>query len=94
MFSDLPLGGNIAVFLFSSVIVWCAGRYVTRCADRLQARTGIGEALIGMLLLGFISALPELAVSVSASWAGNAQLAVNNLLGGMALNVAILYGLR
>jgi cation:H+ antiporter len=90
MFADLSLGGNIAVFLLSSALVWFAGTHVTRCADRLQARTGIGEAMIGMLLLGFISALPELAVTVSASWSGNAQLAVNNLLGGMAFNVAIL----
>jgi cation:H+ antiporter len=59
-------------------------------ADALEARTGAGEALIGMLLLGFITALPELAVTVTASAAGNAPLAVNNLLGGMSLNVALL----
>jgi len=87
---DLPLWGNVAVFLAASVAVWLAGTRVTRYADALQAQTQMGEALIGMLLLGFISALPELAVTVSASWAGNAGLAVNNLLGGMALNVAIL----
>ena len=90
MLGDLPLWGNIAVFLAASVAVWLAGARVTRYADVLQARTQIGEAMMGMLLLGFISAMPELAVTVSASWSGNAELAVNNLLGGMALNVAIL----
>jgi cation:H+ antiporter len=90
MFQDLPLGANAAVFLLSSIAVWIAGTRVTRYADLLQTRTGIGEALVGLFVLGFVSALPELAVTVSASWAGNAELAVNNLLGGMALNVAIL----
>lgn len=71
-------------------MVWTAGRYVVRQADALQARTGAGEALVGMLLLGFITALPELSVTLSASYAGNAPLAVNNLLGGMSLNVALL----
>jgi cation:H+ antiporter len=61
-----------------------------READALEARTGAGEALIGMLLLGFITALPELSVTITASAAGNAPLAVNNLLGGMSLNVALL----
>ena len=90
MFENLPLGANAAVFLLSSIAVWIAGTRVTRYADLLQTRTGIGEALVGLFVLGFVSALPELAVTVSASWAGNARLAVNNLLGGMALNVAIL----
>jgi cation:H+ antiporter len=90
MFDDFPVSANIAIFLVASVLVWVAGTRVTRYADRLQGLTGAGEALVGMLLLGFISALPELAVTVTASWSGNAQLAVNNLLGGMALNIAIL----
>jgi cation:H+ antiporter len=87
---ELGLGGNIAAFVAAAAIVWFAGRHVVRQADALEVRTGAGEALIGMLLLGFITALPELSVTVTASLAGNASLAVNNLLGGMSLNVALL----
>lgn len=90
MFPELPLWGNIAAFAAAALVVWLAGTRVTRYADAIQEQTGAGEALVGMLLLGFITALPELAVTVTASYAGNAKLAVNNLLGGMALNVAIL----
>lgn len=90
MLSGLAPWTNVAVFLVAAVVVWLAGTRVTRYADAIQAATGAGEALVGMLLLGFITALPELAVTLTASWSGNAQLAVNNLLGGMALNVAIL----
>jgi len=90
MFKDLPLGINVAVFAAAGVVVWIAGTHVARHADAIQKATGIGEALVGMLLLGFITALPELGVTATASHAGNAKLAVNNLLGGMALNVAIL----
>ncbi len=90
MFKDLPLWTNVAVFLAAGVVVWIAGTRVSRYADEIQKATGVGEALVGMLLLGFITALPELGVTATASYAGNAKLAVNNLLGGMALNVAIL----
>ena len=90
MFVEFPLAGNVALFIAAALVVWLAGTRVARYADAIQEATGAGEALVGMLLLGFITALPELAVTVTASYAGNAQLAVNNLLGGMALNVAIL----
>jgi cation:H+ antiporter len=89
-FAQLPLVGNITAFVAACVVVWFAGRHVVRQADALEVRTGAGEALVGMLLLGLISALPELSVTVTASVAGNAPLAVNNLLGGMSLNVALL----
>lgn len=90
MFTDLPLWINVAVFLAAGVVVWLAGTRVARYADAIQTRMDIAEALVGMLLLGFITALPEFGVTVTASYAGNPDLAVNNLLGGMALNVAIL----
>jgi cation:H+ antiporter len=90
MLESLSPWANLAVFIAAAVVVWLAGTRITRYADAIQSITGIGEALVGMLLLGVITALPELAVTVTASYSGNAELAVNNLLGGMALNVAIL----
>lgn len=90
MFSELPLLANLAAFLAAAAAVWFAGTRVTRYAGIMQRVTGIGEATLGMLLLGLVTALPETAVTVTASYSGNAALAVNNLLGGIALNVAIL----
>jgi cation:H+ antiporter len=43
-----------------------------------------------MILLGGITSLPEIAVTVTASISGNAALAVNNLLGGFTMQVAVL----
>jgi cation:H+ antiporter len=45
---------------------------------------------LGILLLGGITSLPEAAVTVTAAVGGNVELAVNNLLGGIAMQVAIL----
>ena len=90
MFADLPLWMNVAILAAAAAVVWLAGTRLCGYADAIQKRTGMGEALVGMLLLGLITALPEAAVTVTASYAGSPRLAVNNLLGGMALNVAIL----
>lgn len=43
-----------------------------------------------MALLGGITSLPEIAVSGSAALNGNAELSVNNLLGGFTMQVTVL----
>ena len=89
-FKGYPLWANIAVFAVAAILVWIAGTKMSHYADAIAERTGIGRAAIGLLLLGGITSLPEVAVTVSASAVGNADLAVNNLLGGVAMQVAIL----
>jgi cation:H+ antiporter len=90
MFSEFPAWTNAGMFVAAAAVVWFAGTRVARYADAIETRTRAGEALVGMLLLGFITALPEFGITVTASRAGNVALALNTLLGGMALNVAIL----
>ena len=89
-FKSYPLWIDIMVFALSAGAVWFAGIRVSRYADTISRQTGIGQAMIGLVLLGGITSLPEIAVTVSSALAGNAALAVNNLLGGVAMQVAIL----
>lgn len=90
MFEQLPLAANAAIFLAAAVAVWSAGTRIARLADALARKARIGHAAAGLLLLAGITSLPEVAVSVTASFGGNAQLAVNNLLGSVALQVTLL----
>ncbi|MBA3596348.1 MAG: sodium:calcium antiporter [Methylibium sp.] len=90
MFEQLPLWINAAVFAGAAVVVWIAGTRIAGYADAIARKTGIGHATVGLLLLAGITSLPEVAVTVTASATGNAQLAVNNLLGSVAMQVAIL----
>lgn len=79
-----------AVFVVAAGAVWVAGVRLSRYAGIVSRRTGVGQAFVGVLLLGGVTSLPEVAVTVSASLAGNAAMAVNNLLGGLAMQVVIL----
>lgn len=85
-----PLVVAMLVFALSAAAVWVAGTRLALYADAIAHITGAGTALLGVLMLGGVTSLPEIAVSVSASISGNAALAVNNLLGGLALQVVIL----
>lgn len=89
-FESLSLPLNAAVFAVAAAIVWWAGSKLTAHADAIARITGLGQAVVGMLLLGGITSLPEIAVSVTASLRGSAGLAVSNILGGVALQVAII----
>ena len=89
-FSSLPLPANLAIFAAGAAVVWFAGTKVARYASTLSARTRLSKALVGTVLLGGITSLPEIATTGTASLSGNAPLAVNNLLGGVAMQVAVL----
>lgn len=89
-FDQLGLPINLALFALAAVVVWRAGFRISRYADVISARTGLGHAVLGLLLLGGVTSLPELAVTVTASAGDNTALAVNNILGGIAMQVTIL----
>lgn len=89
-FSAFPLPLNIAIFAGAAVLVWIAGTRLAGYGDEIAERSGAGEALIGLLLLAGVTSLPEIATSVTAAGIGQAPLAVNNLLGSIAMQVAVL----
>lgn len=86
------MGVNLLVFASASCVVWVAGTHVANYAAQIARATGIGHAIVGLVLLGGITSLPEIAVGVSAAYSGSPALAVNNLLGGIAMQKAILAG--
>lgn len=86
----LPLTAHVLLFAAAAALIWAAGTRLARHADVVAERTGLGSVFVGTLLLGGVTSLPEVAATASAAAIGNAPLAVNNLLGGIAAQVAIL----
>jgi len=89
-FTQTPIWINIAVFVAAAVVVWFAGARITGYANAISNKTGIGQAAIGMLLLGGVTSLPEIGATVTGAATGAALLAVNNLFGSIAAQVVIL----
>ena len=88
MFSSLS--PNIIAFAISALVIVAAGSQLARLADELADRTKLGEALFGILLLGGVTSLPDFAATLSASMDGRADLAMSNVMGSMAVNLAFL----
>jgi cation:H+ antiporter len=83
----LPL---IAVFGGAGAIVWVAGMKLSNTTDVLASRLGLGEALGGVILLAVATNLPEVAITASAALAHNLDIAVGNILGGIAIQTVVL----
>ncbi|SOB88319.1 cation:H+ antiporter [Sphingomonas guangdongensis] len=88
--ATLPLWLSVTLFAAAGGVIWLTGSRLTVRLDSVAARTGLDRAFLGMLLLGGITALPEVATLISASSLGRPALAVNNLLGAAAINVLLL----
>ena len=89
-FSEWSLVAIVLTFTAASGLVWFSGTRLSRYAEELVKRTGIGRVVVGTLLLGGVTSLPEVATTVTASTTGNSVIAINNLFGGVALQVTIL----
>ena len=90
MFKDLPLLVNLGIFLACASVVWLAGWRLARYADAIAECTGIGRAFLGLLLLGGVTSLPELAIATTATIGGQPDLSINDVLGSAAINLVLL----
>jgi cation:H+ antiporter len=88
---SLGLGANAAIFVIAAVAIWIAGTRLERTVDVVARRTGLGQAFSGMLLLAAATSLPEVATTITAvAVLHDPTLAVHNLLGGVAMQTAII----
>lgn len=88
--SPLPLPLIILLFCIAASAVWWAGTRLPRYVVALSDKTGLGQGFAGMLVLGGITSLPELATATTAAAIGAPLLAMNDVLGSAAFNVLLL----
>ncbi|MCS7198131.1 MAG: sodium:calcium antiporter [Candidatus Bipolaricaulota bacterium] len=71
-------------------VIWFAGKSLTRAADIIAVRTGIGRVFIGSVLLAAMTSLPEVATEAAAASMGLVDIALGDLFGSNIYNVTIL----
>jgi cation:H+ antiporter len=90
MWDDLSTLALLGAFIASTGVVLTAGLRITGLADRLADRTGLGEAIVGGVLLGAATSVNGIIVSVTAALDGRASLAFSNSVGGIAVQTVFL----
>jgi cation:H+ antiporter len=66
---------------------------LVRGASRLAAAFGISPLVIGLTVVAFGTSSPELAVSVQSAFAGQADIALGNVVGSNIFNVLFILGI-
>jgi cation:H+ antiporter len=83
----------LLIFVISAAVIWAAGIQLSDYTDVLAERLHLGAALGGVILLSVTTNLPEIAITVAAALSGNVEIAVGNLLGGIAIQTVVLVAL-
>jgi cation:H+ antiporter len=91
--SSLGAVALLGLFAAAAVVTWVSGIQLSKATDALDRRLGLGEALGGLILLGIATSLPELAITASAAVHEHLDLAIGNLLGGIAIQTVVLAAL-
>src|SRR6476660_10490252 len=89
----LPFWADLLIFVASATTIWIAGIFLSSNTDVLSERLHLGEALGGLILLAVATNLPEIAITYSAAASGQLDVAVSNILGGIAIQTVVLVAL-
>lgn len=90
MFDELALAILLLLGGGAAMVILVVGLQMTALADRIADRTGLGEAVVGGVLLGAATSFSGTVVSFTAALDGRASLAFSNGIGGIAAQTAFL----
>ena len=74
------------------LLVWSADRFIEGSIEVARS-LGMSPLLIGMIIVGFGTSVPELLVSAIAAFGDNPSLALGNAYGSNIANIALILGL-
>lgn len=84
---------TVLLFVAGGVLLILGAELLVRGASRLAIAAGISPLVVGLTVVAFGTSSPELAVTVGAAHAGQADLALGNVVGSNIFNVLFILGI-
>jgi cation:H+ antiporter len=78
------------LFIVCALLIWVFGIKLSKAIDEIVNHYGWGEAIGGIVFLAIITNLPEIAITAVAAFHHDYDIAVSNILGGIAIQTAVL----
>jgi cation:H+ antiporter len=89
-FNTLSSSWLILIFLIATIAIWVSGIKLTKAIDAITTHFGLGEAFGGMVFLAIVTNLPEIAITAVAAYHREYDIAISNILGGIAIQTVVL----
>lgn len=83
---------TFAALALGLVCLVAGAELLVRGAASIATRLGIAPVIIGLTVVAFGTSAPELAVSVSAGFGGNGDVAFGNVAGSNIVNILLILG--
>jgi cation:H+ antiporter len=83
---------TLVLFLLGLGLLLGGAELLVRGAATLAARVGISPLVVGLTVVAFGTSAPELAVSIQSALAGQADIALGNVVGSNVFNVLFILG--
>ncbi len=83
----------MVLFLVGIVLLIGGAELLVRGASRLAVSVGISPLVVGLTVVAFGTSSPELAVQIQASFVGQADIAIGNVVGSNICNILLVLGL-
>jgi cation:H+ antiporter len=84
---------TLLLFAAGIVLLISGAELLVRGASRLAVSMGVTPLVVGLTVVAFGTGSPELAVGVQASFAGQADITIGNVVGSNIFNVLLVLGL-
>ena len=81
------------LFILGLFLLIGGAELLVRGSSRLAAAVGISPLVIGLTVVAFGTSAPELAVTLQATLAGQADIAVGNVVGSNIFNILFILGI-
>ncbi|HHD79454.1 MAG TPA: calcium/sodium antiporter [Epsilonproteobacteria bacterium] len=80
---------DFVIFVIAmGVLIWGADLLIEQ-SERIALKFNIPEFIIGATLIALGTSLPEMAASIAASYSGQADMAIANVIGSNVLNITL-----
>lgn len=89
-FNSLSSSLLLGIFLVSTIAIWICGIKLTKAIDAIVLHYNLGEAFGGMVFLSIVTNLPEIAITAVAAYHRDYDIAISNILGGIAIQTVVL----
>ena len=83
---------TILSLLAGFVLLLGGGEYLVRGAGALALRFGLSHLVVGIIIVGFGTSVPELVASIQAALSGAPGIAMGNVVGSNTANILLILG--